>query len=559
MADNYMAMLDMGLRQTEQVFSRIDEAVTKSFMLAEEQRQFEAQMEMKGSQFAAEMAYADKRLDQEHQKNLMLAENMKIDNELKSRAFMAEMEIKPLEIEAARINLEAAKINKQRSIQNVKESQFKALSAPWDAQVAGLVAQTNNDEIGNAYSTIVSKYMGEVAKGNSFNEAGFSEEVKSLITGFEGTPRKDGYNPAVPILLERLGATGEAARIRAANPSNPPNSVGLEIGAIMNGPEGWKSYATSSMASGIPRERVMELGSANQSYTSLTESINRTVKDIQSARSALPTRDAAGREAEQKIIDSKLQDLVRLEDERKKIFNRALGIEMPSVDNELSQDTKAIRDRLIKESAEKAKAQTDQKETAKEVNKILNVEGPVSEFDINSELLKKQRAIGDYAFNFKEAFNITDEDGSQGNINFDGLYGRSDLMKKSETYAAPIVKDILTNIEDVPLNPSKESKTSMIQLMRDESFRKIFDNLNGRAIVIGGNTIGDPTVAQNFGSFFGTNKTDDATNYSSADDVINAIRGLDNVDYMTEYEKMLKAKQLYASIVAAGAIAQMSK
>jgi hypothetical protein len=244
MADNYMQMLDMGLRHTEQVFSRIDEAVTKSFALQESQRQAQAELELKGTQFAAEMALNDKQLNMEQQKNIMLAQHYKLQDEIQAARFREEMRLQPLKAETARMDMEVARINRMAALTKAKEVQFSSLIGNIDAIAAGRISEANDPALAEAYMALRSQEAASIGAGNAYNEAAFSTKVKNLLDGYTGKPA-DGYQEGVASSLDKLSPNA-ASRYRSANLPNAPSQYALESGFIMGGEEGAEMYLKSS-------------------------------------------------------------------------------------------------------------------------------------------------------------------------------------------------------------------------------------------------------------------------------------------------------------------------
>ncbi len=554
--NNYMAMLDMGLRHTEQVFGRIDEAVTKSFALQENRRQAEAELELKGTQFAAEMAFNDRQLDMEQQKNIMLAQTYKLDNEIKSKRFIEEMRLQPIKEQAARMELEVNRINRMTAFTKAKETQFSSLVGNIDAVAAGRIAEANNPELAEAYMALRSQEAASIGAGKAYNEAAFSTKVKDLLDSYKGEPVV-GYNESVASPLSRISPTA-AVRYSMSNPANAPSLFALENAAITGGGSGWDRYANSSLAKGYDNNRVRVLGQAREGYEAETMGIERAQDNIQK----LITSRTASRSEDEKLeiskrIEEAQTELNQREANRKRIYSEAMGVEVAP--DPLTPEAEAEAARKLEEDNLAAKIKKEREDAEKGLIKYAIEKKPINSFDPNAKLLERQQLVGSYTQKFEEAFAV-DKEFPEGNLNFQYLYGNANIRKSSVNHVSAIAKNIASNMIDTPVTKTSGKGKSIEELVQEPEFKNIFTSLNEKPVSVSNESglgIIDIGNRSNWQVLFKGLDWDDANplEIESAEDFMKVVYAHSD----KQYERDLFAKKLYATIVAAGVVGQMSE
>jgi hypothetical protein len=570
MAESYLAMLDMGLQHTEQAFSRIDESISKSFQLAEEARQFESTLAQRGVEFAAQMAANDRALLVEDQKNRMIAENYRAQNQLDVKKFEAEMELRPQALELQKLQIEAAKENKKRILMADKEKAFGIIAAPTDTIIAGEIASSNNSALGESYLKLRQKYAGISGAGIPFDEQRFAAEAQELIDTHRQMELNNQYDPKVPIILDRLGATSEATRLRNSNPSFQGNVEGIRSGIIMGTPHSLAEIAASPIGSRLGD--VNNLALAQSNYNGYKRSIDSRRDEIQklySERSA--NKDNPDRIKEiDKQISEKHASITELESRQNAILQKGMRGESVS---EIPSDPNQVDIEAAKKKQEQLATVNKQVE---EGTKIAPT--PVSPFDPNYEKNKTESNIGAYTSQFPEAFKAI-KGRPEGTVDFKGWNGQK--VRNSPEHIKSLRNVIIDNLGEIPLdaNEQKEfpnSKTNIYELIEKDSFKKALERLSGNAIGISGIQVKNKNtnlplntgIGSGLGYFPPNNYDSTVTSIGKRNSAQSFFSGGITIESPEDFIRIIKesdgtpderrqlAQTLYATVVAAGAVDQ---
>lgn len=541
MADNYLQLLDNSTRLAVGFMQQVDETLTKGFRDQEQVRQFEKQIQVRASEFQAEMAYKDAALEEQKRMNEAQTARWKFNDELAAKELEHRFALMPLELETRKVQLEAAKIGKQRQIEEDRNRNFNTITSPFDTQAAATLAGNRDAGFGNDYLTLKSKYQAQVAAGQPFNEQAFRSEFDALQANYNGVVPNKEYDPEVAVLMERMGASSEAARMRAENPTFAGNLEGLKAGALLAGPQ-----ATNEMLAkygfAFTKEEATNFAAGSEAYFGYGEEIKRLQN--QERNLTFQWRDAKSPQDKQKISDQ-ITDVrnQQLEASKKQrsVYQNTIGVK-------ISSD-------LQQQNVEEEEVKRIQAEIAKSRQEIPTTSSttpqPVSTFESDYELKNKQSNINAYSINFPEALpNMGD---------FRGWSGHR--PRSSQNYVTNLRNDIIKNISSIPTDKAdaKEGQKTLEELIDTPVFGDIFNKLKERSVEVpylgSGEGLTTSIGNRNFASFLGTGGFDitgftEIENHAELKKLIQNFRG-------TPEQKRRFIEKLYASVVAAGAVDQM--
>lgn len=545
MADSAMQLLDINSRITADAFSRIDRASTERAQREEQARQFNEQIVQRGSEFAVEMAYKDRLLSAEIAANTLNAENQKFQNQMQFDKFQMEMELMPMRHEIQKIELESAKENQKRSIQQQKEGQFNNLTRPTDTRVAAELSRGLNADLGNAYLSIKSKYMGLVSQGNAFDEVGFQNEVNGLLENYKTAEVKSGYDPAVATMMDQMGATAEAARYRAKNPVFADALPGIKTTMLLGDERIWNSNIQQYGAM-FKGEEITQLAATKSALNGLDNRIAQKQEEQKSMLSRIngiqdPVQKQKAIEESNRVDD----EIDILRKQKDSLFNKAVGYSVSFEDVNPDPNKKDKDDLALKYSKSKEELAAG--------SSIAPAPKTVSAFEKNQEAAAAEANIGTYTVRFPEAM---------GNkISFKTWEGQN--PRKHPDYAKSLRNEIITNISELPLDATEaeEGERTLDQLIQSEEFKKLFDELDRNPVKVenlyGGtnaNTfIGKRTIPQWLGS-----TGFDSTAFVGIDSYDEAMEMIRNFEG-TKDQKRIFIEKLYSSVLAAGAVNQFSR
>ncbi len=547
----FLALLDNQSRVGAEIGARLDRTLSqaaenkiKERQLQQRAGEFEQEMAFRETAHVAEMSYKNADLAERTRQASMQAAHWQFTDEIASRKFEEELNLIPLKLEASKLQLESAKINQQRQLQDVKYRTFNSITAPFDAAAASELAGNRNEEFGNNYLALKAKHQASVASGNPFDAATFQGEYDTLKSQYAVTETPKGYNPSVATMLDKFGATAEANRMRAESPVFAGNIMGLKAQAFLGGPQAAGQFMAThgTYAFGTDNEAAANFAVASQAYFGLDMEAKRIQEDKKALTYQFNSIDAddpsaqiektriANREAElnKQLISNQLQ--------RETIYKNALGIKMGEEAKTVEEETPASRFREMNEQAKK-----EQKEAMK------NAPAPPMGLEKDVENKAAQANIGNYSIEFKKAL---------GGVSFKSWEDKGrDIKENPAAYVTSLRNVIIKNLNEMPFSAKemdKDDTTNLTDLIQSPQFEKIFDRFKNSAIPAGdgGLFIGNRLPAAlewTTGSQY-----DEIETFEELKERISNFEG-------SEEEKRMFAERIYATVVAAGAVAQMQK
>lgn len=547
MADS-LELLNATSRITADAFSRMENATLERAQREQQERQFNEQIGLNATQFAAEMAYKDRALSADIARNAMMAENMAFENSMEYEKFKADQELQPLRFQVQRLQLESAKEQHKRALQITKESQFGTLTKPTDIRVAAELSKNRNQDFGNGYLSIKSKYMGQVANGKPFNEEGFQNEVNALFSQYSDIAPGDEYDPSVATLMDQMGATQESARYRAQSPVFSGSLPGIKSAMLLADDNGFRS-AVSQYGFMFDPQEISQLAVVKNSLNGFDGRIEQKQKEQQIILQRInsiqdPTQ-------KQKVIDeaNKIDNEIDiLRKQRNSLFDKTVGFELDyGVEPDPNQDVK----NELALNLSKAKKEME------EGSKTAPSPKPATMFTNDNIANAGEANIGFYTVQFPEAMS---------NISFKTWAGQN--PRKNPEYVKSLRNRIIENLQEIPLDSRDEGyvdgEPTLETLFQSENFKKIFDNLKGNAVkgpdlYPGATGEGNYTYYgnRNFLQWAASSGMDSSgfTEIESYDDVLEQIKRFQG----TKEQQRIFLEKLYSSVLAAGAVDQFSR
>lgn len=561
MADSPFQLLQINQQVTSDAFGRIDRAMSESFQLAENSRQFDAKLEQRGTEFAAEMAFNDRQLQAQTAQNIHMAEYHKFGAELDLRKFEAERELDGERKEIAKINLEVAKANQQRALVQSKQQQMNQLTNPYDVKVAGMLASNKSADFGNEYLSIKSKYLGEVGSGKPFDENAFRSEVDTVIQKYQGAEGGSEYDPAVATLMDSMGATAEATRYRSQNPVFAGSVPGLKARMLLGDQD---TFAKDIAVYGgmLKPEEQAQIAVVRNSLVGFNQTIQQQVRRLSDL-----TRQASSIQDDPKALEQNKQaqlevsrEISDLENRKNDLFNKTVGFNIDPVEEPTSTVKRAASNLL-----DAAKAET------KIVNPLTGRETQVvSTLDRKGESRASENNIGSYTRQFPEEI-FRD-------VSFKSLTDIS--ISRNPALTKKLQSEIINNLEFMPLDESElgtfdnrdGSTQTLEKLIQSEAFKKIIGYTkeeSGKKVKVEGDTANHAVYFNDGRLIVGTESITGALdNYltqpltafqgvtiNSHEELVSAIRNFEG----TADQKRNYVQSLIGTVIAAGAARQWDR
>lgn len=556
---SYLQLLNTGVRATEAAFGRIDSSIKTAFQANERRREFDATMATRATEFQAEMAFKDRAFSAQQQQNLLAAENMRFQNEMEWKKFQAEISLEPLKRQEAQLRLEAAKVEKERVIAAQRDQHLNRITQPFDERAGAILATNLNPEFGDAYLNLKTKLAAEIASG-TYDPNKFKTEFDNIVSTYGTLPplEKPGYNPSVAVMMDKFGATAEAARYRASNPEFNGNMAGLISGAIMGSPSTF-SEVMGKYGYAFTPDEAKNISMSRDVYNAADEKIRRLQADKERLMYGYNTLSETEKLSTDEKIRKLNEEINTTESNKQQILAGAIGGKF--ITKPVEQTEEDIDLKRKDQAAKAAKMEASENKTGF---------GPygeptgISRFDENYELLTKQSKVAQHLQKFPEAFGTPDNP----KINFNSWNGMNtrDSSKNEQSFVKSLRKEIANNISDIPLDSDeyeeavadgRKPEKTLEELISSPSFKEALDGLKGKPIEVvswgvsnnkGKQTerirIGAPFV-QDFLNKFNMAKSD----VESPEDVIKIIK-----QQKDPVEKRHMAEYLYSTVLAASAV-----
>lgn len=577
MAESYLTLLQTGAQVTSDAFSRIDNAMKTSYLAQEEARMFDSKMAARATEFAADMSFKNAQLDEQKRQNAVAAENMAFDNEMRWRQFEQNAELMPLQKQAALINLESARLNKARQIEQYRSQKMNEVLAPFNAQAAGILAGNLNEQFGNDYLTLQAEALDEITRTGRLDINNFKYRFDNLKDAYGTTPPEDAkYNPGVAVMMDKFGASAEAARYRAMNPTYAGATTSIISGMVLGSDAQYNDLGlkTGGMFSKEEQANIAMSRNARIGVDTKIESTQRQLQQNATMWSSA-SKDPASRvrlEDERKSLE---EELIKLNKERSSIMEQALGVKssFTNPQAEESPTEKAMRDaRILRE-----KANQEAEEIKKKGQGVYGEPIQTSSLDKNADAVAKQSSLGSYLVNFPEAFGTPEEP----KINFNSWNGQNPRSGDNQGHFVNSLRSrIIDNISNLPLD-DKEAREDGIEgsqtlegLLKSPKFAETLSKLNGVVLKEMHPTamnktegkkadwiIGKQTQFEPINKFIkwaqrpNPNRPDTGVgNIADLEDVMSEIKNFDG----SREEKRQLIEMLYSTIVATGAVEAFS-
>lgn len=545
------ALLTANQQHTAQAFEQINQAITTSFNRQEQARQFDAQLIQRGTEFGVEMALKDRALQASTAMNILQAEDIRFGNEMDAARFEMEKELQPQKQEIAKLQLEAQKELTKKQIEAGRQQSFNTMTVSQDSRVASALAGTRNADLGNGYLALKSKYQGKVGAGESFNETAFSSEVDALISTYSNQPAdKTEYDPELATLMDRMGATGEAARYRAENPIFAGSLPGIKANMLLADEDNFnkniQQYGFMFKGQELP-----QVAAVRNSLNGYRSRINQKEQEKQGRirSSGFYKDDVARQKNDQEIakLDEEITTITKAHDT---LFNKTVGFDIQDVTppTEKSKEEKDYFDTLNRVKSE-----------AEQPSKIAIAPRAQSSFTQSNEANDAEANIGTYTSQFPDA--LGDK------TSFISWSGKNINPRKDPAYANSLRREIINNLEGIPLD-SLEAKSeggqTLDKLINAKEFKDVFDKLKNNAV-----KMDPPDGIGGYGMFIGDRNIWQWATTSGLDSTgfVELESHEEFMNYARQLKKQIKdpdryrdvIQKLYASVVAAGAIDQFSK
>lgn len=574
MAEVALQLLNSSQRQGQAWAQSVQQTLGEATRLNQQQQQFDKQLAVRASEFTAEMSYREAELAERQRTNNMQAERWMFMDELAAKKFGAEMALEPIRLETAKIGLEAQKISKERALQQNRDDIFNSITKPFDTQAAALLSGSRSEEFGNGYLTLKSKYQSEVAMGLPFDEAGFRKEYEELSGQYTDVVPNKEYNPALATMLDSMGATNEANRMRAENPVFSGSITGLKAGALTGGRQAFEA-TLGKYGSFLGNDEEVAAFSMNaDAYFGLGDTIMSKTRELDTLNRAIVTsKNPEEKERIEQDINQLRGEISQARTQRSALYKRAIGVQTAENKTEsvIDPDAKA------REATARAIAQI-------EATRKVTPDAPASQFDKDSDLKTKRAAINSFIVNFPEALgDPSGENIAAGSVfNFKEWQNHSRDLTTSPSHVKILRNHILKNLNGIPTNDREASEIRSVaqglgvetqsvktleQLITSPQFAEIFTNIKKRAVAvpkisssltsegnavsyIGDRSAGQFLIGNGLFGYNGSGFDTGLTEIESMDDVRDVLKNFEG----TDEQKRIFMEKLYASVVAAGAI-----
>lgn len=233
MATQALQMLDMAANHTARMFGQVDEMMTKSLALRQQNSDNLVNLTYKGLQFAEQQRMNDANIQQ-----------MNNANELSARKFQMDAEMQPLRMESMRLQMENQRVTFERNKEQQDREAFNAITKVYDDMTGLFLLETRNPEHAKAVTDYKGRWMSKVMQGEQFSGESYAKGLRKINETFQDQKvDAKNYNP---VLSHMLGTVSPVAqnRYEMENPAFAKNKNALSSSLISSTDAGFTDMMT---------------------------------------------------------------------------------------------------------------------------------------------------------------------------------------------------------------------------------------------------------------------------------------------------------------------------